>query len=110
MKKEKHIFKTKLKIGDETIVLSGKDRGKKGKIEKIFPQKNLIRVAGVNLCKKHSKKKGQAAGGIVETTKPITASKIALVCPKCHQPSKVGWRILAQERKRICRRCGQEID
>lgn len=100
----------KIKKGDTVLVCLGKDRGKKGKIEKVFIKKDTILVNGVNIYKRHLKAQGEGKpGGIIDITKPIRVSKVVLVCPKCNQPTRVGFKILANEKVRICRKCEQNI-
>lgn len=96
----------KFKKGDQIIVSSGKDKGRKGKIEKIFPRKNLVLVPGLNLVKKHLRPQGEGKpGGIVDLVKPIIASKVSLLCPKCNQPTRIG----RQGKERICKKCRAAI-
>lgn len=100
----------KFKKGDEVIVTIGKDKGKKGKIEKILPKKNAVFVAGVNIYKKHRKNQGQGKpGGIIDIIKPLYVSKIQLFCPKCSKLTRIGVKLEAKEKIRICRKCGERI-
>ncbi|MCJ7828054.1 50S ribosomal protein L24 [Patescibacteria group bacterium] len=101
----------KLRKGDQVQVLLGKDKGKKGKIDRIFPDKGMVLINGLNLVKKHVKSQGEKKpGGIMEITKPLKASKVALVCPKCKKITRVGFRVVKDKTKhRICRKCGQVI-
>lgn len=99
----------KLKKGDQIIVTAGKDRGKKGKIEKIFPNENKVLVTGVNIYKKHLKKTDKNPGGIIEVTRPLPVSNVSLICPKCKESGRVGYKIEAGEKFRICRKCQQAI-
>jgi large subunit ribosomal protein L24 len=100
----------KIKKGDQIIVTVGKDKGKKGKVEKVFPKDWAVLVPGVNRVKKHEKKRDeQHPGGIIEATKPIVVSKIALLCPKCVKPTRLGYRIVKDLKERICRKCDQVI-
>ena len=83
--------KMHVKSGDTVIVISGADQGKKGKIQKAFPETNRVIVEGVNIVKKHQKPRGQGMpGGIVEKEAAISASKVMIVCPKCGKPTRVG--------------------
>lgn len=100
----------KLKKGDTIIVTTGKDKGKKGKVDKVLPGQGAVVVAGVNVFKRHRKKKDEKnAGGIIDITKPVAVSKLALVCPKCNQPTRVGYIVVKDEKERICRKCEQKI-
>lgn len=107
----------KLKKGDTIIVTTGKDKGKKGKIDEVFPADRTVRVQGINMFKRHTKKRDEKTqGGIIEKPKPIASSKLALVCPKCGKVTRIGF-ILAKavpagrqgEKERVCRKCGARI-
>ena len=100
----------KLKKGDEIIVIAGKDKGRKGKIEKVFSKEGKVLIPGINLVKKHLKpRKEGEKGGIVEIAKPLDVSKVALVCPKCGKPTRVGYLITKDSKERICKKCRQTI-
>lgn len=100
----------KLKKGDTIIVAIGRDKGKKGKIDEVFPKTRMVRVGGINVYKRHTKKRDEKTpGGIIEKTSPIAASKLLLVCPKCAKPTRVGFVVASGEKERICKRCGQKI-
>lgn len=95
----------KFKIGDEVKITTGKDKGKTGKIEKIFTSENKIVVTGVNIYKRHKKVTRSEPAGIYEITRPIDVSKIVLICPKCQKFTKVGFVIDIKSKKRICKIC-----
>ena len=102
----------KLKKGDQVIVIAGKDKGKKGKIEKIFPKLNKVLIPGVNLYKKHFKPQGEnKPGGIIDVAKPLSVANVALLCPKCSQRTRVGYRVSKNppggraSKERICKKC-----
>lgn len=100
----------KFKKGDEVIVTKGKDTGKRGKIEKTFPKLEKVLVAGVNIYKRHMKPRGQGKpGGIIDITKPLAVANIALVCAKCSQQTRVGYKDSGEKKRRICRKCKEEI-
>lgn len=101
----------KLKIGDLVSVTSGKDSGREGKITHVLPAESLVVVEGVNRYKRHIKPKGQGQKGqIVQRTRPIDVAKVALICPKCKQLTRVGYRIDNEGGKvRICRKCEEQI-
>lgn len=100
----------KLKKGDMVIVTIGKDKGKKGNVEKAFPGEGRVMVAGVNIVKRHRKKRDeQHPAGITELMKPIDVAKLALICPKCGKQTRVGYRIVKDTKERICKKCEQVI-
>lgn len=99
----------RLKKDDEVLVLQGKDKGKKGKIEKLSRRKEQVLVAGINLYKKHVKKTGNKPGGIIQVMKPLRVSNVVLVCPKCNLPTKAEVTIHNDKRVRMCKKCKQEI-
>lgn len=99
----------KLKIGDSVKVTLGKDRGKTGKIETVLPQRNSVIVAGANMYKKHVKRQGDKAGQIVSLARPLDAAKVALICPHCHQPTRVGYRGEGKNKIRICKKCAKKL-
>ena len=99
----------KLVTGDEVIVLQGKDKGKKGNLEKVFPKKNQVLVSGVNIYKKHVKRTGKVPGGITDIIKPLHIAKVALVCPKCNLATKTAVTLLNGKKVRVCKKCKQEI-
>ena len=113
MKKEKEITrKLRLKKGDTVIVLSGDDRGKKGKILRIDRQRNFAIVEKVNFIKKHSRPRKQGdQGGIIEKEAPVHISNLKLVCPKCGEPTRVQKTKLDNGKTvRVCNKCGEFID
>ena len=100
-----------IKKGDTIVVLSGKDKGKQGKILKSDPKGGKVIVEGVNVAMKHRKPRKQGEeGGIVKMETPIYACKVMLVCPKCGKPTRPAFRILDDGSKaRVCRKCGEII-
>ena len=103
-------MKLKLKKGDQVKITLGKDRGKKGKIEKVFQSKRQILISGINVYKKHVKPRGEGKpGGIVDISKPLAISKVALICPKCDKPTRVGFKFEGEAKKRICKKCQSPI-
>lgn len=100
----------KFRKGDEIIVTLGKDKGKKGKIEKVFPGIQEVLIPGMNLYKKHMKRRDEKnPGGIIDFPRPLSVSKISLVCPKCKKPTRIGYQVNKGEKHRICRKCKQLI-
>lgn len=101
----------KLKIGDEVIVTAGKDKGKKGKVEKIIPSLAKVVVAGVNMYKRNLRAKGNVRqSGIVDIVKPLPVANISFVCPKCHLPARLGYQLKGDKKERICKKCNQVVE
>ncbi|PIP24437.1 MAG: 50S ribosomal protein L24 [Candidatus Nealsonbacteria bacterium CG02_land_8_20_14_3_00_37_10] len=99
----------KIKKGDMVLVISGKDRGKKGKVLQVFPKENRVMVEGVNLRKKHRKpKKSGEKGQIITLPGSVSVSNVKLVCSKCGKPTRGGYKIVEKKKFRICKKCGQE--
>ena len=99
----------KLKVGDQVKVTLGKDSGKTGKVEAVVVKRNAVVVTGANMYTKHVKKQGEKAGEKVERPRPLSVSKVALICPHCHQPTRVGYKIEKDKKLRICRKCKASI-
>ena len=101
----------RIKKGDTVSVLSGKDRGKTGKVLQVMPPREKALVERVNLVKHFERPKQQnQPGGIVEREAAIALSKLALVCSKCRRPARVAWERSAEGKKRrVCRRCREVL-
>lgn len=101
----------KFNKGDTIKVTLGKDKGKEGKIERVFPKKSLVLVPGINVYKKHIKATltADGKGGIYELSRPMGLGKIALICPNCKKQTRVGFRLEKGKKIRICRKCGKAI-
>ncbi|WP_316977246.1 50S ribosomal protein L24 [Shumkonia mesophila] len=103
--------KVKIKKGDQVVVLTGKDKGKKGEVLKVLPKENRAVVQGVNTIKRHTKPTQSQAGGIVEREASIHISNLAFVDPKTGEPTRIGYKFLDDNRKvRVARRSGEVID
>jgi len=99
----------KFKKGDNVKVLTGKDRGKSGKIIKVFPEAGRLVVEGVNVFKKHSRPKRQGEKGeIVSVVRPLQVSNVSFVCSKCGKAARLGFRIEGDKKIRHCKRCNAE--
>jgi len=105
------IFKIRLKKNDMVVVLSGKYKGKTGKISAVHPKLNKVTVDGINIVKRHVKpSKANPQGAILELTKPIWVSKVAVVEPTSKKPSRIGYKLDAKGAKtRVYKRSGKEI-
>lgn len=105
------IFKIRLKKEDNVVVLSGKHKGKTGKVVATHPSLNKVTVEGINIVKKHRKPtQARPQGGIEELTKPIWVSKVALVDPTTKKPTRIGYKLDTKSNKvRISKKTGKEI-
>ena len=100
----------KIKKNDIVIIISGKDRGKKGKVTRVLPRQNQVVIEGVNIRKKHSRpKRSGQKGQIMEIFAPIDASNVKLQCPKCFKAARISYKIEGEEKIRVCKKCGQII-
>ncbi len=98
-----------LKKGDQVLIISGKDKGKKGKIFNVLSGENKILVEGVNLRKKHQKpRKSGEKGQIILKPGFIDASNVKLVCQKCGKAARIGYKMDNGKKFRICKKCGQQ--
>ena len=102
-------YKTKLRKGDEVIVLAGKDKGKKGKILRILPENQKAIVAEINKVKKHKKPGNNEPGGIVDKEMPIQISNIAYFDAKSNKAVKIGFKISKDKKVRFNKNSGKEI-
>ena len=95
---------------DKVVVLSGKDKGKQGKVLVAEPKTGKVIVEGVNTASKHQKPRKQGEeGGIIKVETPIYAAKVQLVCPKCGKATRVGHKLADGKKVRVCKKCGAEI-
>jgi large subunit ribosomal protein L24 len=105
-----------VRTGDEVLVISGKNKGQRGKITRAIPEQNRVVVENVNMVKKHMKARGpRQRGGIIEVEAPLHASNVMLICPNCGKAARTGDRILEGEGKvsrrkiRYCKACDGDI-
>ena len=106
-------LQTPIRRNDTVVVLTGKDRGKRGRVLRVLPEKNRLVVEGVNFIKRHTRPNPSrnVKGGIVEREASLHASNVQLVCPECGAQTRVGRRLLGDGRKvRVCRKCEGVID
>jgi len=105
------MLKLKIKKGDQVIVTTGRDKGKTGEVFEVIPSENRVKVRGVNIVKRHTRATQLQAGGIVEKEAAIHISNVAHIDPKTKQPTRVGYKFLADGRKvRFAKRSGEVID
>ena len=100
----------KIKKDDKVVVLSGKDKGKQGKVLIADPKGAKVVVEGVNVATKHQKPRKQGEeGGIIKVETPIYACKVMVICPKCGKPTRVAHKLDAGKKVRVCKKCGAEL-
>jgi large subunit ribosomal protein L24 len=103
--------KFRIKKGDEVVVLSGKERGKRGKVLRVLRKDERVLVQGVNMIKRHTRPSQVSPGGILEREAALHISKVALVDPKLGKPTRVGYKFLEDGRKvRFAKLSGEVID
>lgn len=99
-----------VKKGDEVMIISGKDKGKKGKVLEVSPSEGKVIVEGRNMVTKHVKPRRQGElGGIVKAEGPLYACKVMPVCSKCNKATRVGHKIEGDKKLRICKHCGAQL-
>lgn len=106
------VKKMSVRRGDKVIVLSGKDKGKKGKVIATNPRQGRVKVEGVNIIKKHAKPTRRVPqGGIREMEAEFPVSRVMAICPSCSKPTRVAKKTLPDNsRVRACRKCGESLD
>jgi large subunit ribosomal protein L24 len=101
----------KIRKGDRVVVTTGKDKGKKGEVLRVYPDDSRVLVAGINLMKKHQKQSQKEQGGIITKEAPIHVSNVAHIDPKSGNPTRVGFKTLTDGRKvRVATKSGESID
>lgn len=106
-------LQTPVRRNDTVIVIAGKNRGKRGRVLKLLPERNRVVVEGVNFIKRHTRPNPSRniKGGVVEREASLHASNLQLVCPECGAQTRIGRRVLGDGRKvRICRKCEGVVD
>jgi len=99
-----------IKKGDLVKIIKGNDRGKTGKIIKVFPDKKRVVIDGLNLVKKIKKAKKQGEKGeLVSVPRPINRANVMLICPHCKQPTRVEYKKEDEKKYRFCKKCGAKI-
>lgn len=104
------LTKLNVKKGDTVVVLSGKDKGKQGKIIQALPKKSQVVVEDVNKVKRHTKPSLKAPqGGILQKEMPLNVCKVQLICPACNKPTRVAHKTVDGKNSRVCKKCGEVI-
>ena len=100
----------KIKKGDQVKILSGKDRGKQGKVLRVMPKEDKVVVENINIRKKHVRPRREGEKGqIVEIPAPLHISNVALICTKCGKPTRAGFRFEENKKVRYCKKCQKVI-
>ena len=101
-----------IKKNDTVVVISGEDKGKKGKVLSVDVENNRVIVEGINMATKHKKPRRQGdIGGIIHQEAPISATSVMHLCDKCNQPTRLGHKILGDGSKvRVCKKCGETFE
>jgi large subunit ribosomal protein L24 len=101
-----------IKRNDTVLVITGKDRGKRGKVREVHPSDNKIVIEGINIVKRHTRgRQGARQAGIIEQEAPLSVGKVMVVCPKCDRGTRVGYSLLGDDQKvRECRNCGETFE
>ncbi len=106
-------LQTPVRKNDNVVVITGRDRGKRGRVLQLVPAKNRLIVEGVNIVKRHTRPnpRQNVKGGIVEREAPLHASNVQIICPECGAQTRIGRRLLGDGRKvRFCRKCDGIVD
>jgi large subunit ribosomal protein L24 len=109
--KAEHHGKSHVKKGDTVVVLSGRDRGKQGKVLRVLQAKGTAIVERVNFLKKHTRANPQKnqQGGIIERESPVKIDKLQVICPSCNEPARLGSHRTEEGAKRFCRKCEADL-
>ena len=100
----------KIKKGDKIKVVAGKDKGREGKVERVYVKAGRVLIEGINKYKRHVKKNEKMPqGGIVDVPRPISVAKVMLICPKCGKLVRTGYSIEKNKKVRVCKKCGSSI-
>ena len=101
-----------IKSDDIVLVITGKDKGKRGKVREVRPAIGKVIIEGINIVKKHTRgTQGARQAGIIEREAPLSASKVMVVCPKCEKGTRIGHEVLSNGQKvRQCRNCGENFE
>jgi len=101
-----------IKKNDSIVVISGKEKGKRGRVLSVSPSKDSLLAEKINVIKKHMKpSRKYAQGGIIEKEAPVHISNVMLICPKCNKPTRIGSLLLQSGKKvRVCKKCREVMD
>jgi large subunit ribosomal protein L24 len=101
-----------IKKNDTIVIVSGDEKGKKGRVLGVYPRKNQLLVEKLNMIKRHMKpSRKYSQGGIIEKEAPVQRSIVMMICPKCNKPTKIGHKTLKSGIKmRVCKKCSEVMD
>ncbi|MFH0933034.1 MAG: 50S ribosomal protein L24 [Nitrospirota bacterium] len=101
-----------IKKNDTVVIITGREKGKKGRVISVFPSEDKLLIEKINIIKRHMKpSKKYTQGGIIEKEAPLHISKVMLLCPKCGKPTRIGNTVLSEGKKaRACKRCREVIE
>lgn len=100
----------KIHKGDKVKIIAGKDKGRNGVVDRVYPKSNRILIPKINIYKKHIKKSDKMPqGGVVEVPRPLDVSKVMLICPRCGKITRIGYKVEKNKKIRICRKCESKI-
>lgn len=100
----------KIKKGDTVLIISGKDKGKRGKVLRSLPQEDRIVIEGIHLIKKHQRpKRAGEKGQLVTMPAPVHISNVKIVCSKCGKAARIGYKIEGDKKYRVCKKCGETL-
>jgi large subunit ribosomal protein L24 len=100
----------KIRKNDQVLIIVGKNKGKKGKVLRVFPVLEKVLIEGANLVKKHHRPRRQGEKGqVIEMPKPLHVSNVKLICPKCGAPARIGYKLVENNKFRMCKKCNVEI-
>lgn len=100
----------KIKKGDKVKVITGKDKGREGTVERVYEKSEKVVIPQINIYKKHVRKNEQMPqGGVVELPRPLNAAKVMIICPKCSKITRVGYQIKGDKKVRVCKKCQSVI-
>lgn len=100
----------KIRKNDQVLIIAGKDKGKKGKVLEVFTSAQKLMVENINMAKKHRRpRKQNEKGQIVQVPRPLHVSNVKLICPKCGEAARLGYKLTEAGKFRVCKKCQQEI-
>ena len=102
--------KMSIKKDDNVVVITGKDKGQRGKVIAVMPKEGKVVVEGINMVSRHTRPRKQGdEGGIIKKEAPLYACKVMCVCPKCDKATRAASKVVDGKKVRVCKKCGAEI-